>query len=128
MISMVLVAYCRDDGCPANIPTSRDTCNTKQTCYYGEECCCDKCYSEVQAECTGEMWIIAYLDNCLAGCPCTCTEEVNPVCGKSGKKYMNPCRLECAKDEVAPCPCRCTREYEPVCGETGMKYPNPCVL
>ncbi len=81
-------------------------------------------------------------------CFAPCTDEFNPVCGKTCTTYQNMCKLICeSSDELLfeyACPknckaiqhqppgrpikkknCICTTEYDPVCA-AGTTYGNAC--
>lgn len=127
-----------------------------------EECPCTRKYAPVcafsqdgdlldysnicEANCDGHT-----ADNVLEGeCPCICTQEYNPVCGKNGAIFGNECVLRCsgferANDDqcllmISQLPaakriqnrrqqkeCVCTMDYRPVCNKAGYVFSNACI-
>ena len=37
---------------------------------------------------------------CIAGPPCLCTDEYDPVCGSDNRFYPSPCAAKCAQTTV----------------------------
>jgi coxsackievirus/adenovirus receptor len=127
----------------------------------GQECPCNKKYAPVcaflqdgslkeypnvcHANCEGHTSA-----NLFEGvCPCACTNEFVPVCGKNGAIFGNECILRCSGFEratddhcllqISQLPavkriqhrrqlpvCVCTMEYQPVCNKAGRPFANAC--